>query len=62
MLSSFYTRKEIATRIAILYSANIFALATSGPITAGVFYGLDGVCGMEGWRWYVSLSSTNLHC
>lgn len=62
MLASFYTRKEIATRIAILYSANILALATSGPITAGVFHGLEGVCGLEGWRWYVSLSYAKLPC
>ena len=34
LLSLFYTRKEIATRISILYSGNIFATSFSGLIAA----------------------------
>lgn len=51
LLSIFYTRKELATRISVLYSGNIFASAFSGLIAAGVFNGLDGAMGLKGWRW-----------
>lgn len=51
LLSIFYTRKEIATRISILYTGNILATAFAGLIAAGVFDGLDGAAGIEGWRW-----------
>ncbi|KAH7017008.1 major facilitator superfamily domain-containing protein [Ilyonectria destructans] len=51
MLSTFYTRKELATRISILYSGNILASAFAGLIAAGVFEGLDGASGIKGWRW-----------
>ncbi|KEF53890.1 uncharacterized protein A1O9_10292 [Exophiala aquamarina CBS 119918] len=51
LLSVFYTRKEIATRLSILYSANILATATSGLIAAATFETLDGVRGLSGWRW-----------
>jgi hypothetical protein len=50
-LSSFYTRKEIAARISILYSANIIAMATSGPIAAGIFGTMHGALGIYGWQW-----------
>ncbi|KAG9573599.1 MFS general substrate transporter, partial [Aureobasidium melanogenum] len=36
LLSIFYNRKEIATRIAILYTGNILATAFAGLIAAGV--------------------------
>ncbi|KAF1851292.1 MFS transporter-like protein [Cucurbitaria berberidis CBS 394.84] len=51
MLSIFYTRKEVATRIAMLYCAQILATGFSGLIAAGVFAGMDGVRGIAGWRW-----------
>ncbi|KAF3905617.1 hypothetical protein ABW21_db0201031 [Orbilia brochopaga] len=51
ILSIFYTRKEIASRIAILYTGNILATAFAGLIAAGVFHGLDGVQGLAGWKW-----------
>lgn len=51
MLSIFYTRKEIATRLSILYSGNIFATSFSGLIAAAVFNTLDGAHGLHGWRW-----------
>lgn len=50
-LSLFYTRKEVATRIAILYTGNILATAFAGLIAAGVFHGLDDVAGLAGWKW-----------
>lgn len=51
MLSIFYTRKEIATRISILYTGNILATSFAGLIAAGVFHGMDGAAGLAGWRW-----------
>ncbi|KAJ5019349.1 putative transporter [Colletotrichum sp. SAR 10_99] len=51
MLSMFYTRKEIATRMAIFYTGNMLASAFSGLIAAGVFAGLDGKHNLAGWQW-----------
>ncbi|THX44383.1 major facilitator superfamily transporter [Aureobasidium pullulans] len=51
LLTIFYTRKEIATRIAILYTGNILATAFAGLIAAGVFHGMDGSAGLAGWQW-----------
>lgn len=51
LLSLFYTRREIATRISILYSANIFATSFAGLISAGIFAGLDGKHGLSGWKY-----------
>jgi hypothetical protein len=51
MLSIFYTRKEIATRISILYTGNILATAFAGLIAAGIFHGMDDLSGISGWRW-----------
>lgn len=51
MLSSFYTRKEIAARLAILYAGNIFATSFSGLIAAATFSSIDGAQGLRGWQW-----------
>lgn len=51
MLSIFYTRKEIAARLSILYSGNIFATSFSGLIAAAVFNTVDGAQGVRGWQW-----------
>ncbi|RGP81386.1 tartrate transporter [Fusarium longipes] len=50
VLSIFYTKKEIATRISILFTANICGTAFAGLIAIGVF-GMSGVAGLSGWRW-----------
>ncbi|KAL4898671.1 major facilitator superfamily domain-containing protein [Aspergillus ambiguus] len=51
MLSIFYTRKEIATRISVLYTGNILATAFAGLIAAGIFNGMDNLRGISGWQW-----------
>ncbi|KAJ4199385.1 hypothetical protein NW767_008193 [Fusarium falciforme] len=51
LVSLFYNRKETATRLAIFYTGNLLASSFSGLIAAGVFAGLDGRYGLEGWRW-----------
>ncbi len=50
-LSMFYTRKEIATRLSILYTGNIYATAFAGLIAAATFGTLDGAHGIAGWKW-----------
>lgn len=51
LLSVFYNRKEIATRIAILYTGNVLATAFAGLIAAGIFHGMDDTLGLAGWQW-----------
>lgn len=50
ILGIFYTRKEIATRISILYTGNILATAFAGLIALGIFE-LSGKAGITGWQW-----------
>ena len=51
LISMFYTRKESATRMSIFYTGNLLASSFSGLIAAGVFAGMEGKHGLEGWRW-----------
>ena len=48
--SCWYTRKELALRTAVLYPGLVLATAFSGLLAAGIFSGLDGKRGVEGWR------------
>ena len=57
LLSLFYTRKEIATRISIFYSGNMMATSFSGLIAAATFATIDGAHGLAGWRWLFVSSS-----
>lgn len=50
MIGCFYVRKEIATRISILYTGNVLATAFAGLIALGIFE-MDGLAGITGWRW-----------
>ncbi|GAB7349704.1 hypothetical protein MBLNU459_g0445t3 [Dothideomycetes sp. NU459] len=50
-LSSWYTRKELAFRSAILYSGSLISGAFSGLIAAGITEGMDGDRGLRAWRW-----------
>jgi MFS family permease len=51
LMSCWYTRREFALRVALLYSGLVLAQAFSGLIAAGVFSGLDGPRGLAGWQW-----------
>jgi MFS family permease len=51
LLSLFYTRRELATRISILYTALILSTSFSGLIAAATFATLNGVRGLHGWQW-----------
>lgn len=51
MLSMFYTRKEIATRISVLYTGTMAASAFAGMMSAPIFTNLGGKMGLSGWQW-----------
>ncbi|KAI1660022.1 MFS transporter [Daldinia decipiens] len=51
MLSMFYTRREIATRISIFHTGSTAASAFSGLIAAPIFTKLGGVYDLAGWQW-----------
>ncbi|KAM0747823.1 MFS general substrate transporter [Meredithblackwellia eburnea MCA 4105] len=50
MLSCFYNKKQLATRAAILYSGSQLGNAFGGLLAIGILK-LDGVHGIQGWRW-----------
>lgn len=50
-LSSWYTRKELGFRTAMLFSGSLLSGAFSGLISAGITNGLDGAKGLRAWRW-----------
>ncbi|KAJ9652991.1 hypothetical protein H2198_007804 [Neophaeococcomyces mojaviensis] len=51
LMSSWYTRGELAQRISWFYSGNALANMFGGLLAAGVLGNLDGAHGIEGWRW-----------
>ncbi|KAK9235607.1 major facilitator superfamily domain-containing protein [Lipomyces kononenkoae] len=51
LMSSWYTRRELAYRIAWFYSGNALANMFGGLIGAGVLGNLSGTRGISGWRW-----------
>lgn len=51
LMSSWYTRAELAYRIAWFYSGAALANMFGGLLGAGVLGNLDMVHGIEGWRW-----------
>ncbi|KAL3299267.1 putative tartrate transporter [Colletotrichum asianum] len=51
MLSIFYTRKELATRISLLYTGQVVSTGCSGLIAAATFATLDKIKRIAGWQW-----------
>ncbi|KXH63316.1 hypothetical protein CSAL01_00933 [Colletotrichum salicis] len=51
LLSIFYTRKELETRISVLYTGQVVRTGCSGLIAAAIFSTLDQVKGIAGWKW-----------
>lgn len=56
--SSFYKRKELGTRVSILYSSNILSTAFQGLIAAPIFSELGGSRGLGGWQWMYIILGT----
>ncbi|KAB2576005.1 putative transporter C11D3.18C [Lasiodiplodia hormozganensis] len=57
-LSSWYTRKELGVRLAILFQGSLLSGAFSGLIAAGVLDGMAGVRGLASWRWLFIIEGT----
>ncbi|KAH8731559.1 major facilitator superfamily domain-containing protein [Phaeosphaeriaceae sp. PMI808] len=51
LFSSWYTKRELAKRISILYAAGQMAGAFGGLIGAAIMQGMDGKAGLPAWRW-----------
>ncbi|KIW16294.1 hypothetical protein PV08_06345 [Exophiala spinifera] len=51
LLSSWYTRKELALRTSVLYTGSLMAGGLGGLVGAGIQSGLDGAMGITAWRW-----------
>ena len=51
MLSRFYNKREVASRLAILYCGQLCSSSFSGLLTAGIFASLSGRYGLHGWQW-----------
>ena len=51
LLSSWYTRRELAHRFAWFFAGNQLANAFGGLIAAGVLKNLNGSLGLSAWRW-----------
>ncbi|CAH0055623.1 unnamed protein product [Clonostachys solani] len=51
ILSKWYTRRELTTRTAILFSGNLISNAFSALIAAGIFSNMQGTLGHSAWRW-----------
>lgn len=53
-LTTFYTRREIALRIAVLFACSALAGACGGLLAFGIGF-LEGHSGYSGWRWIMIL-------
>ncbi|GAB1196601.1 hypothetical protein APSETT444_005874 [Aspergillus pseudonomiae] len=51
LISSWYRRDEMGVRSAFLFSGSQLGSAFSGLIAAGIESGMNGVRGLESWRW-----------
>ncbi|KAL3467671.1 major facilitator superfamily domain-containing protein [Aspergillus heterothallicus] len=51
LMSSWYTKAEQARRYAVYWSAAVVSGAFGGLLAGAITSGLDGVAGLEGWRW-----------
>lgn len=57
LFSSWYTKKELAKRISILYAAGQMAGAFGGLLGSAIMGGMDGKAGLAAWRWLCEFSS-----
>ncbi|KAJ5939212.1 hypothetical protein N7466_002346 [Penicillium verhagenii] len=51
LFSSWYTRKELAARISILYVAAQISGAFGGLLGSAIMSGMEGKAGLPAWRW-----------
>src|ERR1700744_6291794 len=65
LLSSWYTRKELALRTSILYSGSLLSGAFGGLVGASIEYFFHGFLGISSWRYvptihFASKQSSNM--
>ncbi|KAH8819284.1 MFS transporter [Xylogone sp. PMI_703] len=58
LMSSWYTRTELSSRIALFYAGNALANMFGGLLSAGVLGNLDGAHGIAGWKWLFIIEGT----
>ncbi|KAH8884662.1 major facilitator superfamily transporter [Thozetella sp. PMI_491] len=58
LLSSWYTPRELSTRMAVLYTGSLLSGGFGGLIGAGVQYGLNNVRGLHSWQWLFVIEGT----
>ncbi|KAF9527382.1 major facilitator superfamily domain-containing protein [Crepidotus variabilis] len=51
LLSRWYTKKELAFRMALIYSGTLISNAFGSLMAAGILAGMDGARGIRAWRW-----------
>ncbi|KAF6814048.1 major facilitator superfamily transporter [Colletotrichum sojae] len=51
LFSSWYTKKELAVRISVLYAAGQMAGAFGGLLGSAIMGGMNGKLGIADWRW-----------
>ncbi|VDC06986.1 unnamed protein product [Peniophora sp. CBMAI 1063] len=51
LLSKWYTKSELGSRISILYCGNIISNAFGSLLASGILSGMDGALGHAAWRW-----------
>lgn len=56
LFSSWYTKKELAVRISVLYAAGQMAGAFGGLLGSAIMGGMDGKLGLADWRWLCEFS------
>lgn len=55
LFSSWYTKKELAARISILYVAAQISGAFGGLLGSAIMSGMNGKAGLPAWRWLCKL-------
>ncbi|KXH53156.1 hypothetical protein CNYM01_01877 [Colletotrichum nymphaeae SA-01] len=58
LFSSWYTKKELAVRISVLYAAGQMAGAFGGLLGSAIMGGMDGKLGLADWRWLFIIEGT----
>jgi MFS family permease len=51
LFSSWYTKKELAKRISVLYAAGQLSGAFGGLLGSAIMGGMEGKAGLAAWRW-----------
>ncbi|KAJ7075187.1 pantothenate transporter liz1 [Mycena belliarum] len=63
LMGSWYTKTELAKRLAIFHLTGSVGTAMSGYLQAAIYKNLDGHAGLAGWRWlYIICGCMTIPC